>query len=53
MLYPIVFTVWVAFTNYGEAHLITKQQAINQILQDARADVEEPEPDDSGTGGAW
>ncbi len=32
-LYPIGFTVWVAFTNYGEGHLITKQQAINQILK--------------------
>ena len=31
-IYPIVFTVWVAFTNYGESHLITKQQAIDQIL---------------------
>ncbi|MBL8056651.1 MAG: ABC transporter permease subunit [Anaerolineales bacterium] len=32
-LYPIAFTVWVAFTNYGEGHLITKQQAIDQILK--------------------
>ncbi|TLN17114.1 hypothetical protein FDZ74_07590 [bacterium] len=31
-IYPIVFTIWVAFTNYGESHLITKQQAIDQIL---------------------
>ena len=31
-IYPIVFTVWVAFTNYGEGHLITEQQAIDQIL---------------------
>jgi ABC-type sugar transport system permease subunit len=31
-IYPIIFTVWVAFTNYGEGHLITKQQAIDQIL---------------------
>lgn len=30
-LYPIIFTVWVAFTNYGEGHLITQEQAINQI----------------------
>ena len=33
-IYPIVFTVWVAFTNYGEGHLITKQQAIDQILNE-------------------
>lgn len=31
-IYPIIFTVWVAFTNYGESHLITKQQAIDQLL---------------------
>lgn len=31
-LYPIAFTVWVAFTNFGEGHLITKQQAVDQIL---------------------
>src|SRR5690606_20152634 len=31
-IYPILFTIWVAFTNYGEGHLITKQQAIDQIL---------------------
>lgn len=33
-IYPILFTVWVAFTNYGEGHLITKQQAINQLLNE-------------------
>lgn len=31
-IYPILFTVWVSFTNYGEGHLITKEQAIDQIL---------------------
>jgi len=31
-IYPIIFTVWVAFTNYGEGHLITEQQAVDQIL---------------------
>jgi ABC-type sugar transport system permease subunit len=31
-IYPIIFTVWVAFTNYGEGHLVTEQQAITQIL---------------------
>jgi len=33
-IYPIFFTVWVSFTNYGESHLITKQQAIEQILRE-------------------
>jgi ABC-type sugar transport system permease subunit len=32
-IYPIFFTVWVAFTNYGEGHLITKEQAVDQILR--------------------
>ncbi len=30
-IYPIFFTVWVSFTNYGEGHLITKEQAIAQL----------------------
>jgi len=32
-IYPIIFTVWVSFTNYGEGHLITQEQAIDQILK--------------------
>jgi ABC-type sugar transport system permease subunit len=32
-IYPIVFTIWVSFTNYGEGHLVTKEQAIDQILR--------------------
>jgi ABC-type sugar transport system permease subunit len=32
-IYPIIFTVWVAFTNYGEGHLITQEQAVTQILK--------------------
>ena len=30
-IYPILFTIWVSFTNYGEGHLITKEQAISQL----------------------
>ena len=30
-IYPILFTIWVAFTNYGEGHLITKEQAVAQL----------------------
>ncbi|HSM24209.1 MAG TPA: ABC transporter permease subunit [Anaerolineaceae bacterium] len=30
-IYPIIFTVWVSTTNYGEGHLITKELAIIQI----------------------
>ncbi len=33
IIYPIIFTVWVAFTNYGEGHLITKEQAIDQLTK--------------------
>ena len=32
-IYPIIFTVWVAFTNYGEGHLVTHEQAVSQILK--------------------
>jgi ABC-type sugar transport system permease subunit len=32
-IYPIIFTVWVSFTNYGEGHLITKAQAVDQLLR--------------------
>jgi len=31
-IYPIFFTVWVAFTNYGEGHLVTEELAIDQLL---------------------
>lgn len=31
VLYPIVFTIYVAFTNYGDGHLLTKEQAIPLI----------------------
>jgi ABC-type sugar transport system permease subunit len=32
-IYPIIFTVWVSFTNYGEGHLVTEEQAKYQILK--------------------
>ncbi|MCB9138177.1 MAG: ABC transporter permease subunit [Caldilineaceae bacterium] len=31
VLYPILFTVYVSFTNYGQGHLVSKQDAIGQI----------------------
>jgi arabinogalactan oligomer/maltooligosaccharide transport system permease protein len=31
VLYPIIFTFYVSFTNYGTGHLVTKQIAIQQI----------------------
>ena len=31
VIYPIIFTVYVAFTNYGDGHLLTKEQALEQI----------------------
>lgn len=31
IVYPIVFTIYVAFTNYGDGHLLTKEQAIPLI----------------------
>ena len=30
-LYPILFTVYTAFTNYSDGHLLTKQQAIHLL----------------------
>lgn len=30
-IYPIIFTVYVAFTNYGDGHLLTREQAIPLI----------------------
>jgi len=30
-IYPIIFTIYVAFTNYGDGHLLTKEQAIPLI----------------------
>ncbi len=31
VIYPILFTVYVAFTNYGDGHFLTKDQVIAQI----------------------
>jgi ABC-type sugar transport system permease subunit len=33
-IYPIFFTGYVAFTNYGDGHLLTKEQALTQILSE-------------------
>jgi ABC-type sugar transport system permease subunit len=30
-VYPIMYNIYVAFTNYGFGHLLTKEQAIHQI----------------------
>jgi len=30
-IYPIFFTVYIGFTNYGDGHLLTKKQALAQI----------------------
>ena len=34
VLYPILYTVYTAFTNFSDGHLLTKIQAINRIGQD-------------------
>jgi arabinogalactan oligomer / maltooligosaccharide transport system permease protein len=31
VIYPIIFTIYIAFTNYGDGHLLTKEQAIPLI----------------------
>jgi len=33
-LYPIIFTVYTAFTNYSDGHLFTKQQAIRLLAKE-------------------
>jgi arabinogalactan oligomer/maltooligosaccharide transport system permease protein len=30
-VYPILYTFWIAFTNYGDGHLLTKQQSIDTL----------------------
>lgn len=34
VIFPIVYTVYVSFTNYGDGNLLTKQQVINLLTQD-------------------
>lgn len=33
-IYPILFTVYVAFTNYGDGHLLNKEQALANIQKE-------------------
>ncbi|MFQ3535711.1 MAG: ABC transporter permease subunit [Aggregatilineales bacterium] len=33
VIYPIVYTVYVAFTNYGDGHLLTKAQVVQLLLR--------------------
>ncbi|GJM43057.1 MAG: binding-protein-dependent transport system inner membrane protein [Ardenticatenaceae bacterium] len=33
-IWPIILTVFVAFTNYGDGHLLTKPQSIEQIIKE-------------------
>jgi arabinogalactan oligomer/maltooligosaccharide transport system permease protein len=30
-IYPIIFTIYVAFTNYGDGHLLTREMVIQQL----------------------
>jgi ABC-type sugar transport system permease subunit len=32
-IYPILFTIYIAFTNYGDGHLLTKEKALPIILK--------------------
>jgi len=31
VIYPLVFTVYIAFTNYSDGHILSKQQVIEQL----------------------
>lgn len=33
-IYPILFTVYIAFTNYGDGHLLTKERALIQLQRE-------------------
>jgi ABC-type sugar transport system permease subunit len=33
-IYPMLFTLYIAFTNYGDGHLLTKEQALPLIQQE-------------------
>ncbi len=34
VIFPIVYTVYSAFTNYSDGHILSKQQAINRLEQE-------------------
>ncbi len=34
VVFPLVYTVYVAFTNYGDGNLLTKQQVIKRLAQE-------------------
>jgi arabinogalactan oligomer/maltooligosaccharide transport system permease protein len=38
VVYPVLFTVYTAFTNYGDGHLLTKPVAIRQIEREVFLD---------------
>src|SRR5437867_1536804 len=38
-LYPVIYTVSTAFTNYGDGHLLSKSQAIAAIEKDSVQEV--------------
>lgn len=42
VLYPIGYSVSVAFTNYGDGHLLSRQQVINQRLAETFAAPDAP-----------
>lgn len=33
-IYPMLFTIYIAFTNYGDGHLLTQQQALEVIQKE-------------------
>jgi len=34
IIFPMVYTIYSAFTNYSDGHILSKQQAINRLAQD-------------------
>lgn len=41
LVYPVLYTVFVAFTNYSTGHILSKDQAIERILASGVAPVED------------
>lgn len=42
VVYPLVYTMYIAFTNYGDGHLLSKEQAIAQFESRMFAPVDGP-----------
>src|SRR5690606_40088152 len=42
-IFPIIYTIYIAFTNYGDGHLISKAQAIEQRSEEHTSELQSRE----------